>query len=84
MLHRPGARWLVSRRQVAEEHRADSVTLETGFHSAKALSGPGSDASGTNVGAMNVSGKITMKLALLTTSGLGASSPTYAMTQEKA
>ena len=64
--------------------RAAWVTEETGFHSANVLSGPGRVAIGTNVLATNVSGKITMKAALLTTSGLGASSPIMAMIQENA
>lgn len=62
--------------------RAACVTAETGFHSAKVRSGPGSVSSGTNVLATNVSGKITTNEALLTTSGLGTSSPIHANTHE--
>ena len=64
--------------------RAARVTDETGFHSAKVCSGPGRVSSGTNVLAMNVSGKITMNDALLTTSGEGTSIPIQAMIQEMA
>src|SRR6478735_8329886 len=62
--------------------RAAWVTAETGFQAAKACSTGGSVANGTNVFATNVSGKITMKAALLTTSGLGTSIPIHAMIQE--
>src|SRR5688572_9953942 len=61
--------------------RAACVTADTGFHSAIVLSGPGRPSDGTKVLAMNVIGKITMNEALLTTSGAGAISPTYAITQ---
>ena len=53
-----------------------------GFHSATTLSTGGKLSIGTNVFAMNVSGKITMKLALLTTSGVRTMSPTSAITHE--
>ena len=62
--------------------RAAAVTDETGFHSAKVWSGAGSVSRGTNVLATNVSGKITMNDALLTTSGHGTSIPIHAMIQE--
>ncbi len=60
------------------------MTVEIGFHSAKVRSGPGSVSSGTKVLATNVSGKITMNEALLTTSGVGTSIPIQAMIQEMA
>ena len=61
--------------------RAAWVTAETGFHSANVRSTGGKLSSGTKVLATNVSGKITMKLALLTTSGVRTSSPTTAISQ---
>jgi hypothetical protein len=61
---------------------AACVTAETGFQLAKARSGPGRLSSGTNVLATNVSGKITMKEAPWTASGVGASRPTQVNTQE--
>jgi len=64
--------------------RAAWVTAEIGFHSANTCNGAGNVLSGTNVLAMKVSGKITMKAALLTTSGLGTSIPIQAMIQETA
>src|SRR3954471_5775848 len=64
--------------------RAAWTTAETGFQSAIALSTGGKLLVGTNVFAMNVSGEITTKLALLTTSGVRTSSPTRAITQEMA
>ena len=73
----PGT-WLPNR------SRAPCATEDTGFHSANVFSGPGRVLAGTNVLATNVSGKITMNDALLTTSGLGASRPTNAITHENA
>lgn len=64
--------------------RAAWVTVDTGFHSANRCSGPGSVSRGTNVLAMNVSGKMMMNAALFTTSGLGTSIPIHAMIQEMA
>jgi hypothetical protein len=58
------------------------VTVETGFHSAKTLSTGRKVSSGTKVLAMKVSGRMTMKLALLTTSGVRTSSPTIAISHE--
>ena len=58
------------------------VNVDTGFHSAMGLSIPGKLSDGTNVFAINVSGKSTMKVALLTTSGEGTSSPRHAITHE--
>ena len=55
-----------------------------GFHAPNVFSTPESVSSGTNALEMNVMGKMTMNAALLTTSGLGASSPTKAMIQLKA
>src|SRR3546814_21169820 len=52
------------------------VTDETGFQSANVFSTVGRLSAGTNVLATNVSGKITMKLALFTTAGDGTISPT--------
>ena len=62
--------------------RAAWVTDETGFQFAMNFSTEGRLFVGTNVFAMNVSGKITMNEALLTTSGLGTMSPTSAMIQD--
>ena len=59
--------------------RAACTSAEIGFQSAIALSTGGKLLVGTKVFAMNVSGKITMKLALLTTSGVRTTSPTTAM-----
>ena len=60
------------------------TTADTGFQSAITLSTDGKLFVGTKVLAMNVSGKITMKLALFTISGVRTSRPTSAMTQEMA
>ena len=57
------------------------MTVDTGFHSTNTLSGPEKDSCGTNALETNVSGKITMNDALLTTSTLGTISPTSAMIQ---
>ena len=62
--------------------RAAWVTVETGFQAASVCRTGGSVSSGTKVLATNVSGKITMNAALLTTSGLGTSMPIHAMIQE--
>src|SRR5215204_4825977 len=62
--------------------RAAWVTAEMGFHSANTRSGPGSVPASTNVLAMKVSGKTTMKLALLNTSGLRTARPTTAIAQD--
>ena len=64
--------------------RAAWVTADTGFHSAKVCSGPGRSSAGTNVLAMNVSGKMIMNDALLMTSTLGTSKATRAMIHETA
>src|SRR3954451_22282958 len=64
--------------------RAAWVIDETGFHSANVSNGPGSDSSGTNVLARNVIGKITMNAAWLSTSTLGMSRPTQAITHDTA
>ena len=65
--------------------RAAAVTDETGFQLAKVFSSGGKLLVGTNVLAMNVSGKITMKLALLTISGVRTSQARRsAITQEMA
>jgi hypothetical protein len=64
--------------------RAAWTSADTGFQSAITLSTVGKLLVGTNVFAMNVNGKITMKLALLTTSGVRTISPTRAITQENA
>ena len=64
--------------------RAAWVTADTGFQLAKVRSGSGRVLDGTNVLAMNVTGKITMNAALLTISGVRTSSPTHAITQETA
>src|SRR3954451_10544614 len=61
--------------------RTDWTSAETGFQSAMVFSNGGKLLVGTNVLATNVSGKITMKLALLTTSGVRTISPTVAITQ---
>src|ERR1700712_3360019 len=55
---------------------------ETGFQSAIVRRIGGKWVVGTKVLAMNVSGKITMKLALLNTSGVRTSSPISAITHE--
>ena len=60
------------------------MTAETGFQSAMTRSTVGKPWVGTKVLAMNVIGKITMKLTLLNTSGLRTSRPTSAMTHEQA
>ncbi len=57
------------------------VTVDTGFQSTNVFSGPENDSCGTNALETNVSGKITMNDALLTTSTLGTMSPTRAMIQ---
>jgi hypothetical protein len=64
--------------------RPDSLNVVTGFHAAIVSSGPGNEASGTNVLAMNVTGNSTMNAALLTTSTLGTIRPTNAITHENA
>src|SRR3954451_6538709 len=61
--------------------RTDWTRADTGFQSAMAFSTVGKLLVGTNVLATNVSGKITMKLALLTTSGVRTINPTVAITQ---
>ena len=50
--------------------RSASDSVVTGFHSAIACSGPGIDASGTNVLAMNVSGNSAAKAMPVTPSGV--------------
>ena len=60
------------------------VTDDTGFHSAKVYRDPGRSSAGTNVLAMNDSGKMTMNEALLITSTLGTSNAMYAITHETA
>jgi len=55
-----------------------------GFNSANVPNTAGRFSVGTKVLAMKVTGKITMKLALLITSTLGTSKPTKAMVHEKA
>src|SRR5689334_5961484 len=62
--------------------RAAWVTADTGFQLAKVFSGSGSVLAGTNVLAMNVTGKMMMNAALLTISGARTSSPTQAITHE--
>ncbi|CAM4095359.1 hypothetical protein KIPE111705_40190 [Kibdelosporangium persicum] len=57
---------------------------ETGFHSAITFKGPGRLFDGTKVLAMNVNGKITMKLALLNTSGLRIHRPITAIIHDSA
>src|SRR3954453_21205909 len=64
--------------------RAAWTTAETGFHSANVRSTGGSPSSGTNVLATDVSGKITMQLALLTTSGVRTVSPTIPISHDMA
>src|SRR5690606_15924527 len=59
--------------------RVAATTAETGFHSAKTFSTVGRFSIGTKVLARKVSGNITMKLALLNTSGERTSRPTTAM-----
>ena len=61
--------------------RAECASVETGFQPAKVRSTDGRFSLGTKVLAMKVSGKITMKDALPTTSGVRTLSPTHAMTQ---
>jgi len=58
--------------------RAALVTAERRFHSANVRNGPPGLPMGTRVVAMNLSGKITTNEVLLTHSGRGASSPTWA------
>ena len=58
-------------------HRRDRVPLGEGLQRRRA-----GCRAGTNVLATNVSGKMTMNAALLTTSGLGTSIPIHAMTHE--
>ena len=61
------------------------VTAETGFHSAKVCNGPGSVASGTNVLATKVSGKITTNAGVAVRPPARATNrPTQAITQENA
>ena len=62
--------------------RAAWTTEDTGFHSANVCSTGGKVSSGTNVLATKVIGKITMKLAFCTTSGVRTISPTCAISQE--
>src|SRR3954451_24259231 len=62
--------------------RMACTIVDTGFHSANVCSTEGRLSSGTNAFERNVSGKITMKLALFTTSGVRTSNPTSAITHE--
>ena len=57
------------------------MRVETGFQSTKVSRKPSNDSCGTKALERKVSGKMTMKAALLTTSTLGTISPTSAMIQ---
>ncbi|CAN5523856.1 hypothetical protein BH18ACT16_BH18ACT16_05500 [soil metagenome] len=84
MLQRPYSRGRGDRTGIAEELAPACATAEKGFHSANVRSTVGRFALSTKVLATKVNGKITMNDALFTTSGLGTSMPTYAITQENA
>ena len=62
--------------------RTACVNVDTGFHSAMGFKMPGKLSDGTKVLAIKVSGKSTMNVALLTTSGVGTSNPRQAITHE--
>ena len=62
--------------------RAACAIADTGFQLAMVLSTAGKLLVGTNVLAMKVSGKMTMKLALLNTSGVRTSIPMIAISQD--
>lgn len=82
MLQRPRGRGRAFGATLPNSSRAAATIDEMGFQSAIALSTVGKLFVGTNVFAMNVSGKITMKLALFTTSRVRTSSPTTAITHD--
>jgi hypothetical protein len=64
--------------------RTACVSVEMGFHSAIVRSTPGKLSDGTNVFAMKVNGNKMTNDALFTTSGVGTSNPTQAITHENA
>ena len=72
----------VSAGKFPKRTRTACVNVDTGFHSAMGFKMPGKLSDGTNVLAIKVSGKSTMNVALLTTSGVGTSNPRQAITHE--
>lgn len=73
--------WSASAPRLPKLSRTAWVSVEMGFHPAKARSADGSRSAGTKVLAMKVNGKMMMKDALPTTSGVRTFSPTHAITQ---